>query len=55
MLPWLGVILPSAYLPVSGSGVVWTGRNSCPLLCDTLDRSVLDIRPCEEKWRSCNP
>ena len=30
--PWLGVILPSAYLPVRGSGVVWTGRNSEPEL-----------------------
>ena len=30
--PWLGVILPSAYLPVRGSGVVWTGLNSEPEL-----------------------
>jgi len=26
--PWLGVILPSGYLPVRGSGEVCTGENS---------------------------
>ena len=43
--PWLGVILPSAYLPVSGSGVVWTGLNSEPELRPLVVlRMVLVIR-----------
>ena len=39
--PWLGVILPSAYLPVRGSGVVWTGLNSLVLLL--LTALMLDL------------
>jgi len=45
--PWFGVMRPSAYLPVRGSGVVCTGRNS-PEACDLS----VDER---NSWCECPP
>ena len=46
--PWFGVIRPSAYLPVSGSGVVCTGRNSPP--AEDCDRRVEERNSCWCWW-----